>query len=93
MARPCEGRNESMGPGATRPFFLFLNLMDVHGPYFPSSSATGKFWTGPIPPLNQSTPECGWVALRETGPRHSRKATRAPAGAGRGLSTSRRSLR
>ena len=39
--------------------------MDVHGPYFPTSSATGKFWTGPTPTLNQSTPECGWVALRE----------------------------
>ena len=60
-------RNESMGPGATRPFFLFLNLMDVHGPFVPSSSATGKFWTGPIPPLNQAVPECGWVAVRELG--------------------------
>ncbi len=59
--------NESMGPGATRPFFLFLNLMDVHGPFVPTSSATGKFWTGPIPPLKQATPECGWVALRELG--------------------------
>ena len=62
-----KGRNESMGPGATRPFFLFLNLMDVHGPFVPTSSATGKFWTGPIPPLKQATPECGWVALRELG--------------------------
>ena len=39
--------------------------MDVHGPFLPSSSATGKFWTGPIPPLNQASPECGWVAVRE----------------------------
>jgi arylsulfatase A-like enzyme len=61
------GRNESVGPGATRPFFLFLNLMDVHGPFIPSSSATGKFWTGPIPPVKQSSPECGWLAVRELG--------------------------
>jgi arylsulfatase A-like enzyme len=61
------GRNERKGPGATRPFFLFLNLMDVHGPFVPTSSATGKFWTGPIPTLKQSSPECGWVALRELG--------------------------
>ena len=60
-------RNESMGPGAKRPFFLFLNLMDVHGPFVPSSSATGKFWTGPSPTLKQAVPECGWVALRELG--------------------------
>jgi arylsulfatase A-like enzyme len=58
-------RNQTGDTGATRPFFLFLNVMDVHGPYFPSSSATGKFWTGPIPPVSQSGPECGWVALTE----------------------------
>ena len=56
-------RNASMGAGATRPFFLFLNVMDVHGPYFPSSSATGRFWTGPIPPVAQASPECGWDAV------------------------------
>ncbi len=58
-------RNQSMAAGATRPFFLFLNLMDVHGPYVPSSSATGKFWTGPIPPMSQCGPACGWVAVNE----------------------------
>jgi arylsulfatase A-like enzyme len=58
-------RNDAMAAGATRPFFLFLNLMDVHGPYFPSRSATGKFWTGPIPPVSESTPECGWVAVNK----------------------------
>jgi arylsulfatase A-like enzyme len=58
-------RNASTGAGATRPFFLFLNVMDTHGPYVASSAASGKFWTGPVPPLKHSTPECGWVALRE----------------------------
>jgi arylsulfatase A-like enzyme len=58
-------RNRTVDSGATRPFFLFLNLMDVHGPYLPSASASGKFWTGPIPPVSQSSPECGWVALTE----------------------------
>jgi len=58
-------RNQTIGSGARRPFFLFLNMMDVHGPFVPSSSATGKFWTGPIPPMSLSVPECGWVAQRE----------------------------
>jgi arylsulfatase A-like enzyme len=57
--------NRSVGTGTTRPYFLFLNLMDVHGPFLPSSSATGKFWTGPILTMNQASPECGWVAQRE----------------------------
>lgn len=58
-------RNGSADPEATRPFFLFLNVMDVHGPYLPSRSASGKFWHGPVPPLSQATPECGWVAVNK----------------------------
>jgi len=58
-------RNQSVGKSSTRPYFLFLNLMDVHGPFLPSSSATVKFWKGPIPPPKQAVPECGWVAVRE----------------------------
>ena len=41
--------NRSEAPGSRRPFFLFLNLMDVHGPYQPPPDAAGRFWMGPIP--------------------------------------------
>jgi hypothetical protein len=56
------------GPAETarsrRPFFLFLNVMDVHGPYLPSPDAARTFWTGPIPAKELASPGRGWDALR-----------------------------
>ena len=56
------------GPGETsgphRPFFLFLNLMDTHGPYMPSSEAAGRFWTGPKASKTLATPATGWKAQK-----------------------------
>jgi arylsulfatase A-like enzyme len=49
---------------ARRPFFLFLNLMDVHGPYVPPADMARRFWTGPVPSKPQATPASGWKALR-----------------------------
>jgi len=56
--------NPSETPGSRRPFFLFLNLMDVHGPYLPSPDTARRFWTGPIPSKSLATPGNGWRALR-----------------------------
>jgi arylsulfatase A-like enzyme len=58
-------RNASGDADARRPFFLFLNLMDVHGPYLPAPGSTRRFWTGLEPTKEQAVPECGWVAVRE----------------------------
>ena len=54
--------SEASGP--RRPFFLFLNLMDVHGPYMPSPEAVGRFWTGPKTSKALATPASGWKAQR-----------------------------
>ncbi len=51
-------------PGSRRPFFLFLNFMDVHGPYLPSPDADRRFWTGPLPSKRQASPGSGMNALR-----------------------------
>ncbi|MFI5457750.1 MAG: sulfatase [Isosphaerales bacterium] len=56
--------NASETPGSRRPFFLFLNFMDVHGPYLPSPDAARRFWAGPIPPKPLAGPASGWNALR-----------------------------
>ena len=56
--------NPSETPGSRRPFFLFLNLMDVHGPYLPSPDTARRFWTGPIPSKSLASPGNGWSALR-----------------------------
>ncbi len=45
-----------------RPFFLFLNLFDAHGPYLPAATGPRKFWTGEIPPERLAAPKCGWEA-------------------------------
>ncbi len=45
-----------------RPFFVFLNLFDAHGPYLPATNGERKFWTGPIPPEPLASPKCGWDA-------------------------------
>jgi hypothetical protein len=47
-----------------RPFFLFLNFMDVHGPYLPSAGAPRQYWTDPIPAKSLASPQDGWRALR-----------------------------
>ena len=59
--------NRSEPAGSRRPFFLFLNLMDVHGPYQPPPEVAGRFWKGPIPSKAASTPASGWNALRARG--------------------------
>jgi arylsulfatase A-like enzyme len=63
LDRACpSGPTETSGRG--RPFFLFLNLMDVHGPYMPSPEAVGRFWTGPKVSKALATPASGWNAQR-----------------------------
>ncbi len=57
-------RNESTAPGSKRPFFLFLNFFDVHGPYLPSARAKRLFFTCPLPPERLASPGCGWDALQ-----------------------------
>ena len=52
---------ESSGPD--RPFFLFLNFMDAHGPFLPAPHVARRFWTDPIPPRLQAVPQSGWMAL------------------------------
>jgi arylsulfatase A-like enzyme len=56
--------NASATPGSRRPFFLFLNFMDVHGPYLPCPGAARRFWAGPIPSRPLASPRSGWDALR-----------------------------
>jgi arylsulfatase A-like enzyme len=51
-------------PGSHRPFFLFLNFMDVHGPYLPSPDVARRFWSGPTPSKPLASPASGWNALR-----------------------------
>ncbi len=58
-------RNEAGGPGSLRPFFLFMNFMDVHSPYIPPAAAVRQFWTGPVPPRREAVPEMGWRAKRD----------------------------
>ena len=60
----ASGTNPGEINGSRRPFFLFLNLMDVHGPYLPSPDVPRQFWTGPIPSKQLASPESGWNALR-----------------------------
>jgi arylsulfatase A-like enzyme len=47
-----------------RPYFLFLNLMDVHSPYVPLAESRLRFWSGPIPATKLATPGSGWEALQ-----------------------------
>lgn len=56
--------SSSDSPGSGRPFFLFLNFMDVHGPYLPARDAARRFWTGPVPSKALASPGSGWNALR-----------------------------
>jgi arylsulfatase A-like enzyme len=58
-------RNESGSPDGPRPYFLFVNLMDVHGPYVPRRNAARSFWTGPLPEKLDASPECGWLAVQQ----------------------------
>jgi arylsulfatase A-like enzyme len=57
-------RNNQGSPDSNRPFFLFLNFMDVHSPYYPLPGTTRQFWTGELPPRRQIIPETGWLALQ-----------------------------
>ena len=57
-------RNEDGPPGSHRPFFLFMNFMDVHDPYLPLPGATQPFWTGPVPRRGLALAENGWRALQ-----------------------------
>jgi arylsulfatase A-like enzyme len=50
--------------GSDAPFFLFLNFMDVHGPYLPSAKAAGRFADGPAPTKHNARPEDGWRAIQ-----------------------------
>jgi arylsulfatase A-like enzyme len=64
-----DGQDRGSGSGvpataARRPYFLFLNLMDVHAPYVPPADARRRFWTGPNPPRKLAIPGCGWDTLR-----------------------------
>jgi arylsulfatase A-like enzyme len=60
-----EHRRRSEAFGSARPFFLFLNFMDVHGPYFPSTVVPRVFSADrPVPPRQQAVPSTGWAALQ-----------------------------
>jgi arylsulfatase A-like enzyme len=63
LERICQN-NPSETPGSRRPFFLFLNLMDVHGPFLPPPDGARRFWSGPIPSKALASPGSGWNALR-----------------------------
>jgi arylsulfatase A-like enzyme len=63
LERVCQN-SPSETPGSRRPFFLFLNLMDVHGPFLPPPDGARRFWTGPIPSKALASPASGWNALR-----------------------------
>ncbi len=54
----------SEAPGSRRPFFLFMNFMDVHGPYLPTPGAARRFWAGPTPAKPLASPGSGLKALR-----------------------------
>ena len=56
-------RNSAGGPDVRRPFFLFMNFMDVHSPYIPRAEAPRRFWTEAIPSRKEAVPEAGWRAL------------------------------
>jgi arylsulfatase A-like enzyme len=56
----CHDGSARCGDG--RPFFLFLNFFDAHGPYLPTATDKQKFWKGPIPPERLAAPKCGWEA-------------------------------
>lgn len=70
MAREWQDRRAAGAPG--RPYFLFLNLMDAHGPYRPPADFPRAYWTGPLPasPVGY-TPKLGYdaqAALAAAGP-------------------------
>lgn len=51
--------------GSRRPFFLFLNFMDAHGPYVPLDEADRRFsGDRPMPPRKQAVPTTGSEAVR-----------------------------
>ena len=56
-------RNEAGGADSHRPYFLFMNFMDVHSPYVPLAGSPRRFWTDPLPARQESVPEAGWRAL------------------------------
>ncbi|WP_254053858.1 sulfatase [Singulisphaera sp. GP187] len=58
-----QSRNQK-ADDAPRPFFLFLNFMDVHGPYLPSPNSRREFWNGPVPKQSLASPNGGWLAVR-----------------------------
>ncbi len=57
-------RERDEAAGSDRPFFLFLNFMDVHAYYVPPAEKPRQFWTGPVPPNRDACPEAGWQALQ-----------------------------
>ncbi|WP_406695221.1 sulfatase [Singulisphaera sp. Ch08] len=58
-----QSRNK-VASDSPRPFFLFLNFMDVHGPYLPSKNSSRQFWNGPVPKQSLASPNGGWQAVR-----------------------------
>jgi arylsulfatase A-like enzyme len=56
-------RNAAGAPGSQRPYFLFLNFIDVHGPYLPLPSVVRRFSTGPVPARTWAVPRTGWLAV------------------------------
>jgi arylsulfatase A-like enzyme len=56
----------SPGRASNRPFFLFVNFMDAHGPYVPPAGHELCFSREPIPArVLESTPEAGFRIVRE----------------------------
>jgi arylsulfatase A-like enzyme len=57
-------RNEGVDPGSQRPFFLFINFMDVHSPYLPQATTARRFWTESVPSSQDAVPSIGWRAIQ-----------------------------
>jgi len=58
-----QSRNANAEASSTRPYFLFLNFMDAHGPYIPAPNRPRKFWHGPTPSQAEASPVEGWTAV------------------------------
>lgn len=55
--------SEAPTPGSKQ-FFLFVNLMDAHGPYIPPTSAIGTYSQFAAPRPKEAQPARGWLAVK-----------------------------
>jgi arylsulfatase A-like enzyme len=60
-------------PSSRRPYFLFVNLMDAHGPYLPPPHVAGRFASGKTTLPKEAQAARGWFAVKarnEAAPAH-----------------------